>query len=91
MAGSEAVPTERDGTLRFPSPESGQIWLLGPETGPETFLVVAGRPAPPPPPELAARIGEFAGGDRAATLDAVIDLLETEVGPVAAVEIDHRP
>jgi hypothetical protein len=88
--GRATTPTARAGILRFPTPESGDLWILGPDAGPETFLVAAGRADPPVPAELAARVGSLAGDDRAAVLAEVKDLLETAVGPVAVIEIDHR-
>jgi len=89
--GGDATPVDRGGILRFPAAGSGEIWVLGRETGPETFLVVAGRAESPAPAELAARAESLAGADRATVLAAVIDLLEAEAGPVSIVEIDHRP
>ncbi len=88
-----SVPASRNEVVRFPVPASGEIWVLGPETGRESFLLAAGSGSSPSPAELAARVATLspASGDRAQTVAALVALLEAEVGPVTILEIDHRP
>jgi len=82
----EATPLRGGRNHRIPDPRGGLVWVLGAETGVESFLVASARR---PPAGVAGLASDAVSADRAATLARLRSRLADLMDEVELHEFDH--